>query len=88
MNKNSTEPAQDLVDLLTTLLNEVQTEQARGYRAQTAAELLDLPYRTVMDLIHSGQLGHRMAGRYYLIPHNEIKRWLNEAEYKSKVDAA
>lgn len=49
-----------------------------AYRAQEAAELLGIPYRTLLDLIHRGELGHRRAGRYYLVPRAEIERYLQQ----------
>ncbi|MGW5647547.1 helix-turn-helix domain-containing protein [Saccharopolyspora sp. NPDC003762] len=66
----------DLASAIADLMHQLQAEQVRGYRVETVAGLLDVPYRTVMALIHSGQLGHVMAGRYYLVPHVELQRYL------------
>ncbi|WP_116051795.1 helix-turn-helix domain-containing protein [Amycolatopsis palatopharyngis] len=55
-----------------------------SYRAQEAADLLGIPYRTVMHLIHRGELGHRRAGRYYLVPRSEIERFLAAAVPESR----
>lgn len=65
--------------LLAELIDGLRLQQVRGYQVKTAAELLDLPYRTVSDLVNSGELGHINVGRYRLIPHSELKRLLDRA---------
>ncbi|RZQ59806.1 excisionase family DNA-binding protein [Amycolatopsis suaedae] len=40
------------------------------------AEKLGIPYDTVLALIHSGELGHIKAGRYYLVPDEELRKYL------------
>ncbi|MGA6164294.1 helix-turn-helix domain-containing protein [Amycolatopsis magusensis] len=48
-----------------------------GYQPKHAAVLLDVPVKTIRGLIHSGELGHRKIGRYYVIPHSELVWFLD-----------
>jgi excisionase family DNA binding protein len=50
-----------------------------GYQPKTAAQLLDVPVKTVRTLMHAGELGHTKVGRYYVIPHSELERLLDPA---------
>lgn len=59
-----------------------------AYQARHAAERLDVPYRTVMDLIHTGQLGYIKVGRYYLVPAAEVARFLEERFTRAVTTAA
>ncbi|OLE27956.1 MAG: hypothetical protein AUG44_08690 [Actinobacteria bacterium 13_1_20CM_3_71_11] len=52
-----------------------------AYRTREAAKLLGIPYRTVMTLINNGQLGAVRASRYYLVPAEEIDRFLAPAKH-------
>jgi excisionase family DNA binding protein len=64
--------------LNTPALAETQEVVRDAHTVRNAAERLDLPYRTVLDLIHTGQLGHVPVGRYFLVPQVEIDRFLSE----------
>lgn len=45
-----------------------------------AAQALHLPYKTVLGLIHSGELGSKKVGeRRYIVPVAEIDRYLAPA---------
>jgi excisionase family DNA binding protein len=48
----------------------------QSWQASEVAISLGVPYRTVLDLIHAGKLGHIRAGRYYLVPDVELQRYL------------
>jgi excisionase family DNA binding protein len=54
-----------------------------AWQAQQAAKRLSIPYRTVMRLIHNGQLRAIRAGRYYLVPEEAIKEFLGTAQVAS-----
>lgn len=61
-----------------------QTVEKLSYRARTAASMLDIPYRTLLNLIHDGEIGSRRAGRYYLVPRAEIERYIEQAISKGR----
>jgi len=51
----------------------------QGYRVGEAAWLLGLTYDATLTLIHSGNLGARKAGKHFIVPTLEIKRFLAPA---------
>lgn len=54
-----------------------------AWRTEQAAKRLNIPYRTLMRMIHDGRLRAVPAGRYYLIPETEIQAFLNGAQVAS-----
>lgn len=53
---------------------------AAAWRTEQAARRLNIPYRTLMNLIHDGRLAAVQAGRYYLVPEAAIQKFLRGAE--------
>lgn len=51
-----------------------------AWRTEQAAERLNIPYRTLMRMIHDGRLRTVPAGRYYLVPETEIQRFLGNTQ--------
>lgn len=54
-----------------------------AWRTQQAAKRLNIPYRTLMNLIHAGRLRTVPAGRYYLVPEAAIQEFLDGARTAS-----
>jgi excisionase family DNA binding protein len=50
-----------------------------AWTVREVGQILGIPYKAALDLVHSGELGHIRAGRYYLVPDAEIHRWLASA---------
>lgn len=57
--------------------------QPVAWRTNQAAARLNIPYRTLMDLIHDGRLDVVRAGRYYLVPEQSIQAFLAAAQAAS-----
>lgn len=57
--------------------------QPAAWRTNQAAARLNIPYRTLMDLIHDGRLEVVRAGRYYLVPEQSIQTFLAGAQAAS-----
>ncbi|WP_435583346.1 helix-turn-helix domain-containing protein [Amycolatopsis thermoflava] len=77
----------ELVTALANLIDQLRTEQVRGYRVETAAELLDVSPRTVDTLIRDKQLGCVWMGRYRVVPHVELQRFLAAGVLDTKAAA-
>jgi excisionase family DNA binding protein len=56
---------------------------AAAWRTEQAAKRLNIPYRTLMRMIHDGRLRAVPAGRYYLVPEMEIQAFLNGTQAAS-----
>ncbi|MEU0468932.1 helix-turn-helix domain-containing protein [Amycolatopsis sp. NPDC006131] len=53
-------------------------QEKLAYRMEKVAELLDVSYWTIRGLIRSGRLAHIKVGKYNLVPHTEIERFLED----------
>lgn len=51
-----------------------------AWQTKQAAQRLNIPYRTLMRLIHDGHLRTVPAGRYYLVPEAAIQAFLGTAQ--------
>lgn len=49
-----------------------------AWTAREAAERLSIPYSTLLNLLHTGQLGYVPVGRYFIVPQVEIDRYIAE----------
>lgn len=66
----------ELAAALSDLVDQLRTEQVRGYRVETVAELLDVSPRAVDQLIRDEKLGFVWAGKRRVVPHAELQRYL------------
>ena len=51
--------------------------------AEDAAVALGVPYRSLMRMVHAGEIGYVKPGRRYLIPRTEITKYLASAGRRS-----
>lgn len=66
----------DLAAALSDLVQQLLTDQVRGYAVETAAGLLDISPRAVDQLIRDKKLGFVWAGKRRVVPHAELQRFL------------
>jgi excisionase family DNA binding protein len=65
-----------LVDRIERVEKAVKAPERDSWTVTEVSKKLGIPYDTVLTLIHTGELGHVRAGRYYLVPELELQRLL------------
>ncbi|WP_435582875.1 excisionase family DNA-binding protein [Amycolatopsis thermoflava] len=52
----------------------------RAWRPREVAAMTGIGYERVLELIHSGELGHIKEGRLHVVPDAEVQRYLAAAQ--------
>lgn len=53
----------------------------RTWTSKEVAAVLGIPQASVLKLLRAGRLGHVKAGRHYLVPVEELDRYLSGIKY-------
>ncbi|WP_027946565.1 helix-turn-helix domain-containing protein [Amycolatopsis taiwanensis] len=77
----------ELAAALAGLVEQLRTEQVRGYRIETVAGLLDISERAVDQLVRDEKLGYVWAGKRRVVPHTELQRFLASGVLDAKAVA-
>lgn len=62
-----------------TVVHDASNDRRDAYTAEEAAARMGVPYRTVVRLIHRGELDAIKAGRFWLVPTEAVAAFLMRA---------
>lgn len=71
------EALEKLTDRIARLEKAARQPPRKAWTARETAEQLGIPYKTVLELIHTDEIRAIRAGRHYVIPDAELHRLLD-----------